>query len=122
MPKVVLLVEDDDEFRGALGDLLGEEGYVVHARRNGSEGLVYLSDRASAPDVVVVDLMMPVLDGWEFIRRVRANPALATVPLVVVSAVSDEVTGDTHGVTVIKKPVDLHQLLTTLERVARRAP
>lgn len=83
----VLVVDDDDEFRARLRRQLSHAGYVVLDARDGASALHVA--RTTRPDVITVDLMMPGLDGWGFIERLRADPALARIPVVVVSGLDD---------------------------------
>src|SRR5437868_965849 len=83
MPRV-LVVDDDPVIRAMVGELLEDEGYVVEQARHGAEALELVS--RSTPDAIVLDLMMPVLDGWGFVERVRKLPAGDHVPIVVMSA------------------------------------
>src|SRR5216684_2351169 len=81
----VLIVEDDDDLRDMMAQLLTIEGFRAVAVANGREALEHLQS-AEKPDVILLDLMMPVMDGWEFRRRQKADPDLAQVPVIVLSA------------------------------------
>src|SRR5919206_1695644 len=80
----VLVVEDDFAIRETLRELLEDEGYRVAWAANGKEALARLHERA--PRVILLDLMMPVMDGWEFRVAQQRDPALASIPVVVISA------------------------------------
>src|SRR4026209_1380362 len=82
----VLIVEDDQDLREMMAQLLTLEGYEAATVGNGREALEYLHGRPN-PHVILLDLMMPVMDGWEFHRRMEADPTLALVPVIVLSAV-----------------------------------
>src|SRR4026209_1348307 len=84
-PCPVLIVEDDEDLREMMAQLLTLEGFVAATVANGREALEYLQ-HASKPDVILLDLMMPVMDGWEFRRRQQADPDLAPLPVIVLSA------------------------------------
>jgi CheY-like chemotaxis protein len=80
----VLVVDDDRDIRETLAEILADEGYVVHTARNGSEGLELVASQR--PGLVLLDLFMPIMDGAEFRRRQLGDPAIASVPVVVISA------------------------------------
>lgn len=83
----ILLVDDDPEIRSSLGDLLTIAGYLVIEASNGQEALDLLDRPDHAlPCLIVLDIMMPILDGWGFRRRQIADPRLASIPVVIVTA------------------------------------
>ena len=84
--KAVLLVEDDIDVREAVADTLDEAGYRVSPARNGQEALDMLRSGAVQPRVILLDLMMPVMDGWQFREEQLRDPALASIPVVALSA------------------------------------
>jgi CheY-like chemotaxis protein len=94
----VLVVDDDDDFRGVMRLQLQRAGYVVFDARDAASAIQIA--RTSRPDVITVDLVMPGLDGWNFIERLRADQALAAIPIVVVSGAPDAKTSD-------KRPIDV---------------
>jgi CheY-like chemotaxis protein len=110
----ILIVEDDAEVLEAMSEALMEEGYAVATAKNGQEALDYL-DRSLAPDLIILDLTMPVMDGREFLERRRRRSDLAVVPVMVVSATTDARL-HTQGVQVLRKPVDLDVLLDNIAR------
>ncbi len=81
----VLIVEDDDDIRETLLRLLDDEGYRPSACSNGREAIDQLRDGLHA-DVILLDLMMPVMDGWEFRLQQKADPRLAAIPVMALSA------------------------------------
>src|SRR6185436_19724926 len=81
----VLVVEDDEGLRDMMAQLLTLEGFQTATVANGQEALAYLHT-SSRPEVILLDLMMPVMDGWEFRRHQQADPDLAGVPVIVLSA------------------------------------
>jgi CheY-like chemotaxis protein len=81
----VLLVEDDDDIRLALVEALRDEGIAVRAAANGADALQELG-QGSPPCLIVLDLMMPVMDGWEFRDKQLEDPSLAAIPVVVLTA------------------------------------
>ena len=84
--RAVLLVDDDLAIREALTEALVEEGFPVYAAQNGLEALDWLQDNRGRPCVVLLDLMMPVMDGRTFLGIRRSDPALSRIPVIVVSA------------------------------------
>lgn len=113
----VLVVEDDEDAREAMVALLQMKGYRAVPAGNGQEALDYLH-KAPVPDLILLDLWMPVMDGWEFRHRQRLDPRLASVPVVVVTALSDRT--DVDADEIIIKPVDVEHLLSTVSHYCRR--
>lgn len=110
-PLRVLAIEDDPDLRTFYGAVLQDEGYEVRLASNGLEGLRALD---WSPDLILVDLLMPVMDGSEFLRRLRASPAVMDVPVVVLSATPPGDAADVGAQTVILKPFDLSELLRAI--------
>lgn len=113
MPYRVLVVEDDRDLREMLVQLFTIEGFDAMSAGNGLEALQTLHELAP-PHVIVLDLMMPVMDGWTFLRRKVEESALADIPVVIVSALGRERAGDVYGVAVMGKPVDFVRLIATV--------
>jgi CheY-like chemotaxis protein len=116
---IILVVEDDEDAREAMIALLQMKGYRAVPAGNGREALDYL-DQASAPDLIILDLWMPVMDGWHFRSEQIRNPRLAHIPVIVVTALSDR--ADVDANEIIIKPVDVDRLLTTVDQYCRREP
>ncbi len=109
MNKTVLVVEDDKNIRDTFQDILEMEGYEVITAINGKEGLDKLS-HGPKPDLVLLDMIMPVMSGQEFLSEVSKKPNLSKIPVIVVSATADKV--HTAGaVAFLKKPADIDTLL-----------
>ena len=116
--KSVLVVDDDADVRQALREVLEEDGYLVETARQGREALAALR-RSAPPQVVVLDMTMPVMDGWDFLHEVRQDAALAHIPILVLSGGNEIRSGNEF----LRKPVDSHMLLATVARLAKsRAP
>jgi len=112
--RVVLIVEDRPDTRRSLGKLLRAYGFPSAEAADGQEALDYLRSHPP-PGLILLDLAMPVMDGWEFRRRQRQDPDLAAIPVVVCSAYSVEGAGALEGVArVHRKPVEPDELLETV--------
>jgi CheY-like chemotaxis protein len=110
----ILVVEDDEDIRTAMIDVLESEGYHAMAAANGKEALELLY-QSKKPCLVLLDMMMPIMDGREFLEKVKEDTYLAPIPVLVVSAIADKT--DTHGaVGFIKKPVDIDMVLKIVGR------
>src|SRR4051812_25965899 len=109
-PPLVLLVEDDPDVRQMLEMMLRLEMYEVAIAENGQQALELMRQRL--PCTVLLDLMMPVMDGWEFRRQQLQDPALAAVPVLCITAVPNPVeVGARLGVQCLPKPLDSSRLL-----------
>ena len=106
----VLIVEDDEDLREMMAQLLTIEGYDAATVANGREALDYLS-HAARPHLILLDLMMPVMDGWEFRRHQKADPKLAPVPVIVLSALDPSRADAVDAAAFLKKPLDFDRLL-----------
>ncbi|MEW6057273.1 MAG: response regulator [Bdellovibrionota bacterium] len=112
----ILVVEDDKDIRDSLTMVLEMEGYNVVAVTNGQEAIEEL-ECLRHPCLILLDLMMPVMNGWEFLKARDANDVMLTIPVVVVSAVSDSAIRRPKSATeFIKKPVELSLLLQTVKQ------
>jgi CheY-like chemotaxis protein len=109
----VLVVDDDVDCLEALRFLLQDEGYHVEVARHGQEALDYFR-QGGRPAVVILDLLMPVMDGLEFLRRRRDDPVLSSTPVIVLTA-TDARLGSQDEV-VLRKPVDFPVLVSKIER------
>ena len=109
-PPTVFIVEDDPDTREMLGKFLELEGFHVETAANGRQALDRLSQGLEA-SVIVLDLMMPVMDGWQFRREQIKNAALASIPVIIVSAAGKERLAKVGADSYLSKPVDLEELL-----------
>lgn len=113
----ILIVEDDQATREALSALLHEEGYPVSSAVNGQDALNQLRAGLS-PCLILLDLMMPVMSGWEFRDHVAKDPTLAQIPFVLLSA--HEADGSAiykEAAALLPKPIEFDDLMTTVVRV-----
>lgn len=116
----VLVVDDEPSILDIVSMFLEAEGYQVVQARNGREGL----DRARAerPDVVISDVMMPLLDGRELCNTIHGDPDLSTIPVIMMSAAGESAIRDScHPDAFITKPFDLEVLLDTISTVVTTA-
>ncbi len=114
----VLVVEDDSTIRETLAELLADEGYGVTCAANGVEALALLGTE-ERPALILLDLMMPVMNGWDLRRALADDPRLAAIPVVVLSAAvaSGGRPSDIGADEFLAKPFDLSTLLDTVQRL-----
>ena len=113
----VLVVEDDVDILRAIVQVLEDEDITVRAAENGRDALAVLrAPGAQRPRVILLDLMMPIMDGWAFRAEQLRDPTLADIPVIVLTADgrAAEKTGMMKGAGALRKPVDLLTLLAAL--------
>jgi PAS domain S-box-containing protein len=116
--KLVLIIDDEEDSRVLLTHAIKELGCQVIGAGSGDEGLARA--RSARPDLISVDLLMPGMSGWEFLRRIKSDPELRSIPVIVVSVVASENTGRVFGVVdVLQKPISRDELLAVLQRNLR---
>ena len=114
-PREILVVDDDPDIREGLAEVLKSEGYSVRTAADGADALRQI--RARRVDLIVLDLMMPVMDGWQFRRAQRHERAIANIPVIVVTASGAQVA---DADAVLRKPFELSDLLREVnERCGR---
>ena len=106
----ILVVEDNDDVREMMTVTLQLEGHDVSTAVNGRDALDKLR-AGERPCVILLDLMMPVMNGWEFRRAIEGDPILKSVPVVIVSAATAELLHKTDAAAYLPKPLDMDQLL-----------
>jgi len=114
----ILIVEDDPDLRSVQSEVLRMEGYRVRTAADGVEALEMM-DAAGTPALVLLDLRMPRLSGWDFAARMRADPARARVPIIVVAAhyaIGREAAA-LEARAWLHKPVDIDDLVDAVRRV-----
>ena len=114
----VLLVEDDDDIREIIQDALERRGYDIVAVEDGREALDHLQSDRAKPSLILLDMTMPTMSGWEFLQEQAKVPAIAGIPVVVLSAMTnlDKQPAAQHWAGVLTKPVTLESLLSTVAR------
>lgn len=119
MSKALFIVEDDEFIRSDLIELLLDEGYSVDAYKNGQEGWEALKARKKLPDLIILDLMMPLMDGYEFTEKLSEVPRLTTIPILVLSADARAKTKLSFPkiARYMKKPMDLDRFLVVVEEL-----
>jgi two-component system chemotaxis response regulator CheY len=117
--RAVLVVDDDPDIRDFMSDFLADEGYQVKAAGNGRQALDLLA--SWRPDVILLDLMMPVMDGWAFLAAQQADAELAHLPVIVMSASYNLVKLDERVPVpeVLAKPFTIEDLLAKVEPLIR---
>lgn len=117
MSHKVLVVEDDADIRLALEEILEDHGFRAVGVRHGGEALEYLSRTEELPCLILLDLMMPVMDGATFREVQMRDPRIASIPVVLLSAYRDleQRAVGLHAVSVLDKPPDLRELMRVLE-------
>jgi CheY-like chemotaxis protein len=120
--RTVLIVEDDADTRGAIAEALTDENYRALEASNGADALGELRAAPSPPCVILLDVMMPVMDGTEFRSVQRHDETLRGIPVVVLSAHADATVfaKQMEADGFLKKPVDLVTLLRTVEQFCAR--
>lgn len=115
--EVILVVDDDESIRETLQMALELENYSTALAADGAEALSWLQEHPS-PRLILLDLMMPVMDGWQLFDRLRQDERLARIPVVVITAFGRDL-GSVGQLPVLKKPIDLRDLHQAVERGAR---
>jgi two-component system, OmpR family, response regulator CpxR len=121
-PHKVLVVEDDREIRETMLEIFEEAGFSAVAAGHGQAALEYLDRTNQVPCIILLDLMMPVMDGVTFRERQRQDPRFADVPVILMSAFRDvdEHAREIEPVAVLKKPVHLDELIGILDAHCNR--
>jgi CheY-like chemotaxis protein len=118
----VLIVDDDLDIREILADTLKDRGFDVITAANGLEALKLIRSMTTHPSVILLDLMMPIMDGYGFLEERRKDPVLASIPLAILTAghgVDRNRLG--NGAPIVLKPFNVPQLLGVLQDLASRA-
>jgi excisionase family DNA binding protein len=116
--RLILIVDDDELVRDTVSDFLTDEDQEVQVAADGDEATRLLRSAVRLPDLIILDLKMPRLDGWRFRERQQQDPRLAAIPVIVVTAVP---AGNVPGAVVLKKPLRLDALARAMEDVLARS-
>lgn len=116
-----MVVDDDAGSLAALSDILSMEGYLVETMSNGREALDHLRAADFHASLIILDLFMPVMDGWQFLAELKIDPKLSSIdiPVIVVTAFNAKVE---MADAVIRKPIDLERLLHTIKLLLDKSP
>jgi CheY-like chemotaxis protein len=110
----ILIIDDDDDIRSALSEVLSEAGYPVVDVPGGRAALEFLHE-GNRPFAILLDLMMPEMDGWQFRELIAQAPELNRIPIVVMTALRDQHAETLKVCRVLTKPLQLDTLLEVLE-------
>ena len=111
-PGSILVVEDDVRALEALTDLLEASGYTVKRAQNGHDALIQAKEQP--PGMILLDLSMPVMDGWEFMRQQRLEPSIADIPVVVITALVSAIPAGAKAL--VTKPINVNRLMSLVEK------
>lgn len=108
---MILVVDDEAAIAEVIGSVLQDEGYTVATAPDGEAALDILREASARPCLAFLDLMMPGMNGWELREAMLADPALSSVPVVILSAFTAGDMGSLHSVAVIQKPFQLDEIV-----------
>jgi CheY-like chemotaxis protein len=111
---LVLIVEDDADLRQAVAEVIEDQGYACRHARNGIEAMAALN--LERPDLLIADLIMPLMSGIDLLARLREHPSYRDIPVIAMTAASDRMLGVKLNVPVLDKPIDLPVLRQMLAR------
>jgi CheY-like chemotaxis protein len=113
-PELILIVDDDGDVREAVRTVLENAGYQTAEAEGGLEALAFVKEATNKPALLLLDLMMPSMDGWQLRARLRSDPELAAIPIVIMTAHAGvlRAVADVRPETpVLPKPLDVERLL-----------
>jgi CheY-like chemotaxis protein len=114
----VLVVDDDPDIRESLETVLGIHGHAVATAADGAEAITFLRRKGAQPCVILLDLMMPGMNGFDFRAELQSDPQLSDIPVVIITGAGVMVDERAHNLRaeILRKPFDLKALLKTVER------
>jgi CheY-like chemotaxis protein len=117
-----MIIEDDESLRESFRDALRDEGYTIMDAPHGGEALAMLRGASDEkPCVILLDLMMPVMNGWQFREEQARDPELSPIPVIVVTAGRGEDTARVDADHFLQKPIRLNDLLESIRRFCRNS-
>jgi CheY-like chemotaxis protein len=114
MSCLVLVVEDDPDLREMMAQILTLEGFDTDTATDGLDALMQLLTAGRHPHVILLDMMMPRMDGWAFVDRQAKTPSIADIPVVVVSAAPRDRLRGVRAAAILQKPLNFDELVTTV--------
>jgi CheY-like chemotaxis protein len=114
----LLLIDDDEDLRASMSEALEGAGFLVTLAANGREAFARLSATEALPDVILLDLLMPVMNGWQFCEERKKDPVLAAIPIIAMSAAVSKDPWSPYYLDVndfVAKPIELDDLFAKLE-------
>jgi CheY-like chemotaxis protein len=120
----ILVVEDDATIRDLISELLADEHYTVVQATDGRAARAYLHTAPDLPRLIILDLMMPIMNGWEFLRARQDDPVVRTIPVLVLSA-TPSIEGSVAALgaqEALEKPIDLDRLVAMVQRYRASKP
>ena len=121
MAETILFVDDDPGLQRVMTKFLSLEGFTPVIAGNGQEALDYLRGGGDAK-VILLDLRMPVMDGWAFRKAQRADPGLAGIPVIVLSGAGSERVPELDAAAAFPKPVSFSDVITVVRRLCSASP
>jgi CheY-like chemotaxis protein len=119
----VLVVDDDLDIREALSEILADRGFQVSCAANGREALTLLRSTTDPPSVILLDLMMPILDGYGFLEEHRNDVSLAVIPVAIITAGHGVDRARIGEVTpIVSKPINMTRLFSVLDDLCASRP
>lgn len=117
--ETILLVEDDDDIRSTLKEVLELEGYSVATAAHGQEAFERLEE-IERPCIILLDLMMPVMNGWEFLEKQKVHKKFSSIPVLVVSAAGEKARSASAAQGFVKKPIEVDGLLELIKKYCNK--